>query len=357
MAAVITDIEKWKINVRFFYFFKHFNEKHLLNFVQHIRYNYPFLKDLWDSYDNFDNTVQHDEKRNNYNTVCGMILNDLTNDNTENYNFCMKILRNLSVFPENVSSLNFKPERCNNLNYWIYNSIKKHNIQDNLIMKCFEDYFELTKRATDMVECKYHSYNESYDDPMIAIKLNIFNTYVGDVKDALMNSDESTALCGQKFVCECFEIYKDRYETLCPNKYSINEKQRKTCDKLDTFRNTYVAFLLRERSLVHKIPSFDNIEIEYETKCQLYEQQKSIATRDLEDPSRNISSTYPTDKSRIGSTLTPDAVDNPDRNLLNPKGEEITGSSMSSTISTAVGTMAGASSVLALLYKVNKNFI
>ncbi|KMZ96122.1 hypothetical protein PVNG_06265 [Plasmodium vivax North Korean] len=331
MADVKTDIEKWKIN-------------------------YPFLKELWTSYDKFDKTVQDDANQSKYETLCSMFLDRLNNNKVEHYNFCMKLLRNLRVFPEEISSLKFKPERCNNLNYWIYNSIKKHGIQDNLIMKCFEEYFELTSRATDMVGCNYHSYDKSYEDPMIAIMINIFNSHADDVIAALMNSDESTSRSGHQFVCECFKIYKDRNNTKCPNIYP-NGIKKNTCDELGTFKNTYEGYLLLKDSLVHKIPSFNNIESEYKNKCQLYEQQYTVATRGAEDTVDTLSTSDTGETTRLGTQLTAGANDNADRNLLTPKGEETTGSPISSTISTAVGTMAGASSVLALLYKVNKNFI
>ncbi|KMZ83220.1 hypothetical protein PVBG_05190 [Plasmodium vivax Brazil I] len=276
----------------------------------------------------------------------------------EQYNFCMRLLRNLNIYPDDIYSLYFKPERCNNLNYWIYNSKKKHDIKDDLILKCFGEYFDRTTRVPGMVDCKYHSYDESYDDPMVAIMLNIFDSNISDIQKTLSSKAIPTYTSGQKFVCECFKIYKERYNVRCLDKYSYDEKQEKTCDKLDTFRRTYELYLLRDESLVEKIPSFKNMESEYKTKCHLNEPTKLVVPGGVADTNDVTETPYVGERGRDSAPLTAGAGENEDGKLsLGANGEETTGRPISSTISTAVGTMAGASSVLALLYKVNNNFI
>ncbi|CAI7720791.1 Plasmodium vivax Vir protein, putative [Plasmodium vivax] len=309
MADEITDIEKWKTN-------------------------YPFLKVLWASYDNFDRTVQDDAKKYNYETVCGMFLNPLTNDNKEHYNFCLKLVRNLGVFSENNYSLHFNPDRCNNLNYWIYNSIKKYNIQDDLIIKCFGDYNDVMQRAPGMIKCDYHSYDKIYEDPMIAIMLNIFNTYINDVRDALMDKAFSTSIHGHKFVCDCVKIYKNMKNKYCSNNNPKDHKHQKTCDEFNAFNIAYSSYLFNQSGLLKDIPSLDNIEKEYSNMCGQFEETKANAIVPVLSPSGR-------DNEDTGDeTSSPMPVDIETRN--NP---------LSSTVSTSLGAVAGASSVLALLYK------
>ncbi|CAG9474589.1 unnamed protein product [Plasmodium vivax] len=327
MADKITEIEKWKII-------------------------YPFLKDLRNEYDKFDNPVQDNANKNNYETVCRIFLKPFSNDKIEHYNFCMKLLRNLGVFLEENYSLDFTHDRCNYLNYWIYSSIKKHNIQDNLINHCFDDYSELTRRSTGIRECKYHSYEENYDNPMIAIMLNIFVSKISDIREALIDNVESTYIPSHKFVCECFNIYKSRYKSQCPNKYTIRGKQKNTCDKLDAFKIAYEGFLLHDGSLDNKIPLFDNMEREYETKCKIHEKIQALVPRVAEGTDDTLSTAHLGQRRNGGPPFSAGEDEYAQRKFsLDPNGEETTGSPISSTISTAVGTVAGASSVLALLYK------
>ncbi|SCA81818.1 Plasmodium vivax Vir protein, putative [Plasmodium vivax] len=309
MVDKITDIEKWKTN-------------------------YPFLKELWNSYDNFDKTVQYEENMNKYETLCDMILNRLNNDKEEHYNFFMKLVRNLGIYIEKDYSLNFKPDRCNNLNYWIYNSIKKHNIQDNLIDQCFENYFDVMNHAIVMIKCNYHSYDKIYEDPMIAIMLNIFKTYVGDVKNALMNRDASKHMLALKFVCDCVKIYKNERFKYCSYENLKNHKYQKTCDKFKSFKDTYTSFLFGQSDLIKKIPSLDNIDQEYSNMCGQFEGTTVKAIAPVASPSGEDN------EDTADETSSPMTVVVENRN--NP---------ISSTVSTSLGAVAGASSVLALLYK------
>ncbi|KMZ76758.1 hypothetical protein PVIIG_05866 [Plasmodium vivax India VII] len=193
---------------------------------------------------------------------------------------------------------------------------------------------------------------------MVAIMLNIFDSNIIDIHKTLTDTAVSIYMPGLNFVCECFKIYKDRHNTMCLNIQPYDEKQRKTCDKLGTFENTYRLYLLKEESLVEKIPSFVNIEDEYKTKCKLPEQIPLLVPRGVQDANDMSSISYDGERRNGRSTLSAGADENADGKLsLDPNGQETTGSPISSTISTAVGTMAGASSVLALLYKVNNNFI
>ncbi|SCO72985.1 Plasmodium vivax Vir protein, putative [Plasmodium vivax] len=326
MVDKIKDIEEWKTK-------------------------YPFLKDLWAAYENFDETVPQGANKNKYESLCGMFLKPLPDYKTEQYTFCLKLLRNLGHYSDNPLSHRFTPEKCNNLNYWVYNSMKKHGIPEQIIIDIFGDYTKILNNPNTILGCPYHSYDNTYDDPMVAIMLNIFVSNISDINKTLLNTAVSTYMPSLNFVCECFKIYKDRHNTQCLIEHSEDGKKEKTCDKLKTFKRTYEGYLLNDERLVGKIPSFNDMESEYKAKCHLYEPQKLVVPDGVEDKAEMLQIPYIGARG-IGSTpLTTGEDDNADRNLLTQKGEETTGNPLSSTISTAVGTMAGASSVLALLYK------
>ncbi|KMZ76837.1 hypothetical protein PVIIG_05409 [Plasmodium vivax India VII] len=255
----------------------------------------------------------------------------------EQHNFCMKLLRNLGVFLEEHYPLNFTHDRCNSLNYWIYNSIKKHNIEDNLIEQCFDDYFSVMKHAPGMVKCDYHSYDKIYEDPIIAIMLNIFKTYIGDIKNALMNRGASTHMRALKFVCDCVKIYKNEKFKYCSNINPSDPKNQKNCDEFSAFKSAYTLYLYGQSGLVKDISSLDDIDKEYSKMCGQFEGTTVNAIAPVVSPSGDDNEDTAHETS-LPKSVNVETRDNP----------------ISSTVSTSLGAVAGASSVLALLYKVNK---
>ncbi|CAG9474586.1 unnamed protein product [Plasmodium vivax] len=101
----------------------------------------------------------------------------------------------------------------------------------------------------------------------------------------------------------------------------------------------YDYYFLRDEVLKNKIPSLDADDNEYSNKCK----SKATGLESVTVSPRRVEAFSQTREvsGRNTDSFTPSAQD-PDVN---------TGRSISSTVSTAVGTMAGASSVLALLYK------
>ncbi|CAI7724292.1 Plasmodium vivax Vir protein, putative [Plasmodium vivax] len=139
----------------------------------------------------------------------------------------------------------------------------------------------------------------------------------------------------------------------CPRSSENSEKSNKTCEMLNTFKSTYESYLSSTQHINYKIPSLDKDEVEYLTMCT-QDNSRSTLTREgygtvpaatslngVRDGDTDGMSSYEGAMNYTADGFTPTTEAN----------VEIHGSPMSSTVSTAVGTVAGASSVLALLYK------
>ncbi|KMZ99318.1 hypothetical protein PVNG_02201 [Plasmodium vivax North Korean] len=269
-----------------------------------------------------------------------MILENFGKDIGEYNNFCLKLLNNLGHYSENTISFIRSHDRCIILYNWIYNSKRKHNIPDEIINKCFEEYIIASKVMQYSDACSYDIYNSLYEDPMNMTLLDIFDSNTLKIKDTLMDPDESISTPCRKYVCECVKIYDAMNQKYCL-KEADYEKHENTCSRLKNFKNTYTWFFKDIQDLKDKIPSLDDIQNTYMRKCQKYVQEEPVQPLDAEEQ-------------RTRSLLTkPEHKAPPETKTLIQPEDENQGGLMSPTVSTAISTMAGASSFLALLYKVN----
>ncbi|GAB69790.1 hypothetical protein PCYB_005390 [Plasmodium cynomolgi strain B] len=154
-----------------------------------------------------------------------------------------------------------------------------------------------------------------YEEPLNIIKLENFQEEIGIIKSILEKKNDSINSC-KRYVCECYKIYMEMNERHCLNEDLTNSKVKSTCDKLIEFVLSYMADLFGKDGVKYNIPSFPSSNIQYVNKCEL--------TLNSEVPI----STY-------------------QESSVNPKKSIVTGT---------LGTMAGVSSVMALLYKVITNF-
>ncbi|CAG9474546.1 unnamed protein product [Plasmodium vivax] len=324
----------------------------ILDFYKWIK-EYPFLKDVWNTYDQLDHTVEYDTYKHNYVGVCQKIIELSHGDIKKHKNVCMKLLRNLGHYSHNLKILNFKSEDCTNLNNWVYNSMKKYDIPDKIITECFDDYKTFMGNTNNISRCSYYSYDDMYEEPMNIIILDIFQSNMNIVRKIVDSENNQTEFPMQKYICECVKIYKEMNRKYCPKSITKSDKSNNTCDMLNTFKGIYKSFLSATQHKNYNIPSLDNVEAEYLTMCT-QDNSRSILTR---GGYGTVSAATSLNGGRDGDTaevspyegamdfgrdsFTPfTGVDS--ENQVNP---------MSRTVSTAVGTVAGASSVLALLYK------
>ncbi|CAI7724148.1 PIR protein [Plasmodium vivax] len=300
---------------------------------------YSFLNDIWNSYDEFDRPVDYDKDNHHYDVVCQRIIELSDGDIKKHKNICMKLIRNFGHYSENFKFLNSKPEDCTNLNNWVYNSMRKYNILDNIIVKCFQDYINFMKGIHTESRCSYYSYDDKYEEPINIIILNIFESNMNIILHTLNGAYDYINLPLLKYICECIKIYKEMYKKHCHNKYDNNPKRIQTCNNLNAVKRTYDIYLSGKSYRDYKIPSLDNDTEEYMTMCQPVQQKLTLTGQ--------ADRTVP-----VLPSLTVHRDEKKDENspptfIIGEKH----GGSISSTVSTAFGTVAGASSILALLYK------
>ncbi|VUZ99395.1 PIR protein [Plasmodium vivax] len=300
--------------------------------------DYSFLKEIWKVYDEFDNTVEGDAHYYKYEGVCQPIVNNYGDEQANDKNFCMKLVRNLGYHYSDPKYYKPNRDRCHILYNWIYNKKNNYKNPNEIITNCFDDYIKIMRHVKANNICSYDLYKSVYEDPMKMTILDIFNDNVKNIKTILMDKYDTGEFSPQNFVCEFVKIYKNIHNTYCATTDQREGKAKITCEKLKELKITYDNYLLRDEVIKNKIPSLDN-DNEYSNKCKSKTKELKAVTlnpggvetfpQSREDSGRNIGS------------FTPSAQD-PDEN---------TGGSMSRTVSTALGTVAGASSILTLLYK------
>ncbi|CAG9474583.1 unnamed protein product [Plasmodium vivax] len=129
---------------------------HSIKDIEKWKEEYPLLKDIWIKYDNFDKDVKNDTNISKYISVCSYFIKPWDEGKEEDKEFCTKLVRNLGHHSDNKDFLNYKTHDCLNLNNWIYNSMMKNNIQENIIKECFKEY-DAVKDKIPSLEYEKHA--------------------------------------------------------------------------------------------------------------------------------------------------------------------------------------------------------
>ncbi|KMZ89781.1 hypothetical protein PVMG_04611 [Plasmodium vivax Mauritania I] len=273
----------------------------------------------------------------------------------------MKLFRNLKFYAHFTNHFQPTQERCDILYNWIKNAVRDDKIKENIIDKCFEEYDTAKEFMNDHIKCSYKSNNEGFEKPMNIILLNIFNNNIQIIKDTLIGRNASNKLSCQKFVCEAVKIYKDMYDTYCLNKKHVSGKLEKTCLKLSQFEKSYNIFHGDLGILKYYIPSLNDSVTEISTKCSSDEKMKLLAFGGVEIPEYTSVDGMTTRRGNSDDSSQRDLSGSPEVGGY-PSGVDLStpygngDNSMKKTITTTVGTVAGASSLLAFLYRVNAKF-
>ncbi|SCA81826.1 VIR protein [Plasmodium vivax] len=276
MSEVITDIEKW--------------EK-----------EYPFLKNVWTTYKDFDEIVEED--KTSYDSLCNFILNG-----------------------PSVELIKYK---------------EKNKTTNYVVNKCFQEYTDNMEYVSNLQKCSKLSYEENIDEPIKITLLDIFDNNTEIIKNIMIGQDEESKTSCRKFVCNCLKIYKNMNKSYCHNEVSHREEPTGTCLKLKLFKESYKLFRYNKGVLIPKIPSLDDIDNE----CP---ENKSTAGLNM---SLTLNQQGGPGHADIGGL--PQITEGTDGSLgANiPISPESTDSTMKKNITTTVGTVAGASSLLAFLYR------
>ncbi|KMZ99320.1 hypothetical protein PVNG_02203 [Plasmodium vivax North Korean] len=327
-------------------------------YVFYLYFQYSFLDNVWSKYNQFDNSVDDDVYKYMYSSFCDPLMNLLGENKEEHKNFCLKLVRNLGRYPPDSPFFDPSPANCKILDYWIFNSVRKHKISDKIITECFADYKTYMGNISKFSRCSYHSYYDNYEEPKNIIILDIFQSNMDTARNIVTRENNKIDFRMQKYICECVKIYKEMNRNYCPISNSKSDKSNKTCEILNTFKETYKSFLSSAKQKNYKIPSLDSVEAEYLTMCP----QDNPSSKLTSESNRILPVLAPLYGVRDGDTdktSTYEGAMNYTADFFTPSTEanvENHGNPMSSTVSTAVGTVAGTSSILALLYKVNKEF-
>ncbi|KMZ95740.1 hypothetical protein PVMG_05339 [Plasmodium vivax Mauritania I] len=194
-------------------------------------------------------------------------------------------------------------------------------------------------------KCYYYPYENIYNDPLKMIILEIFQYNMKDIKEIVALENKAPDYRVQKYICECVKLYKEMNRENCAHSNPESAKSIKTCEKLNTFKETYEYYLSTTPYKNYNIPSLDKGEDDYLTMCQP-DAPKLLLRAELDGKV---------------SVLQPETQERDDKKEeFSPpslSSDENKGSSISRTVSTTFGTVAGASSILALLYKVIQIFI
>ncbi|CAI7720810.1 PIR protein [Plasmodium vivax] len=275
--------------------------------ISQLKADYPFLNEIWNLYDNFDKSVGESGYNGVYRAICDNVTHKLGDDKERYYPFCLKLIRNLDPYCENQEVCILPSTRCNHVNNWLYNSKDKKNHNNKYINR---DIFNLSGTIRPEIRnyaCSYYSYDENYEDPINIIRLRIFGDNIDVIKSILEKKSDPNNSSAQGYLCKFVQLHKKMYRSYCSDKPAKNHKEERTCGELDTLKRSYDTFLLGKQDISDKVPSLDAKEPEPLHIC-------------------------PPDKSEL---------------LL--QDDDHSGSS-TSKIPATIGTMAGVSSVFALLY-------
>ncbi|VUZ99400.1 PIR protein [Plasmodium vivax] len=301
---------------------------------------YPFLKEISSTYEYFDSTTE--EGNNLYGVLCSnYILKQINEESNSTYrSFCIRLMKNLRYYTSDAEKYILTKERCNILFNWMHKLINEQSIKTNIINKCFEEYDREMKRIKNSNKCHYFR-NIKIHEPINITLLDIFDNKMPTIEATLMDPDISNRAVGRKYVCECLKIYKDMNDKYCLNGKENREDNSSTCSKLKQFKKSYMLYLYNNSSLRAIIPSLDNIDKDLLDKCQEDEKRLRLDSDADETQLRYSANSLPT--ATEGQIIFSEER----RTITHGNGD----SSMKKTITTTIGTFAGASSLLAFLYK------
>ncbi|KMZ99279.1 hypothetical protein PVNG_02162 [Plasmodium vivax North Korean] len=312
-------------------------------YVFYYCFQYPFLKDDWTTYKDFDKNVEDD--KTSYDSLCDIILNGSSVELKKYKDFCMKLMRNLGRFSSVRKIYAPTLERCKMLNNWIYNSIEKNKITVDILNKCFIEYTSYMDKIKNYKRCFNFSNYKIYEPTKITL-LDVFDNNTQIIKETLMNRDFSISAPGRKYVCECVKIYKKMNDEYCVNEEGKREDYRNTCLKLKQFKGVYNFFRDTLNGLSPSLPSMNDSDEEFMVKCPSEISNNVLTPEGAKNPEGTSEMEIFQDTEDHGRKLTDDL----------PVHSETVDSPMKKTITTTIGTVAGASSLLAFLYKVHTKF-
>ncbi|KMZ77084.1 hypothetical protein PVIIG_05518 [Plasmodium vivax India VII] len=241
---------------------------------------------------------------NDYNGLCQQI--------------CKKLTRNLLLLADNGYRGGEILKKCNILYIWLYFEIKNKELPDDTVAKIFGASDALLYLMQKNNPCPYFSFKGKLYEPEDLMELRIFNDNIETVQKILLQERDNNRYCSyQRYVNYCANKYKSLNEQYCIENKDKETNNTDKCNELAHFESHY-TFLTQNTNIRDKIPTLNssiNTTINID-RCKSYEVKETPTT-------------FVNDQS---------------------------GNTTQRSVNTAIGTMAGVSSVLAFLYKVSANF-
>ncbi|KMZ99271.1 hypothetical protein PVNG_02154 [Plasmodium vivax North Korean] len=251
-----------------------------------------------------------------YDATCKVAFGRGSSNYAKYKDFCMNLMRNLGAYSSDQKLCNSKAERCKTLNNWLYYVIIDQKVPTDIISIIFNKSKEIIDESCNTYLCGF-SYDEKIKEPKKIIKLLNLIDNVNIFYNAMIDRTKSDYCFCEKYIYECVDIYKNMSNLYCSKDADRLNNNKSTCDILTAFKDAYISYLYTKEGMSNKIPSLTDDNTMNLVKCESKEQKQEFQAVEGSQPS----------------------------------------SSKSLSTQTIVGTMAGASSVLALLYKVNISFL
>ncbi|KMZ88598.1 hypothetical protein PVBG_04807 [Plasmodium vivax Brazil I] len=295
-----------------------------------------FINKIWTLYDEFNETIVNlkDEKDNSV-SMCEQIMQDV-HDKKEWYKIiCIKLIKNLGAFSivMNKDKNKYNPERCKNLNSWLYYITKHSNVDQNVIKNIFEHSNNIIGKDNEEHHCINSFYMDIYNKPDDIIMLINLEEYKNDILKILKDNKHDNHCSCLKFIFECANIYREMKNINCTDPRGSTKKSN-TCSKLQKFYTFYTSNISTVVELNEKLLSLDAAEKEHITICP----------SDIGKQKQELKAVQ---RQEQGSGLGQDAQSKDSMDSAQQSGSTIplNGTAL-------VGTMIGIPSFLALMYRV-----
>ncbi|GAB69934.1 hypothetical protein PCYB_006830 [Plasmodium cynomolgi strain B] len=293
-----------------------------------LKQKYPFLEKILNLHDELDQHVDENDNDNGILKICDQAVSLQSNNKGEYKKFCTKHLRNLYLCKDfnRDKSINC----CSNLDVWLYFEIKKKSLSNSIIEQIFNELVIIIKDVLKNTYCSYLYFSEKIYEIEELVILSIFNENYKAFRSILKNEGSNYYCSCRNFVIDCINIYNTIKIKYCSTAFGKSGNNIGTCNILDKFFLYYTEEIYSDIGKQAKLPDLSStIDINIKTdECPLQRNNNELGSvnGDQSDISRS---------STVSITLT-----EPTRK----------------TVPVALGTIAGVSSTLALLYKVITNF-
>ncbi|SCO65473.1 hypothetical protein PVT01_030028800, partial [Plasmodium vivax] len=279
---------------------------------------YPFLKEIWKSYTFEEDPKETDDKINLFSICNEHSMYKHEPSEKEKY-ACRKLLKNWKLLRSIQRSSSDQNEWCKNINNWLYYEINPYILNDDNIHSILGKAQRIFSYMLNEKYCSFTPLNVNHQ-PKELNKLRIFNENISTFNEILGKKSFDNYCSCINFVKDCINIYKNIKTKHCSTTIGVNDQR--TCEIVNTFDIYYRGYLNNDIKIQEKLPDLSsttdiNVNIE---KCMSQSNAKEVGFAQGDRSDSSILSTTPAETA-------------------------------GKTVPTAIGTIAGVSSVLALLYK------